>query len=83
MIPIVFAVVSDPVDSWLGCEPRATRWEYHWPVAAIDRSCRQATRAFPRDFAQPAPACDHGGAGPVLLEMAGAEAAARASASRS
>src|SRR5262245_46385506 len=41
-------VVRRPGGGWPSCESSATRWQHHWPVDAVARCCRQATRTLAR-----------------------------------
>ena len=45
---------------WPSCESSATRWQLHWPVDAVARCCRQATRTLARGCPQFSPVGDHG-----------------------
>ena len=53
-------VVRRPGGCWPSCESSATRWQHHWPVDAVARCCRQATRTLARGCPQFSPVGDHG-----------------------
>ena len=59
VIPIVLALSGDPVGAGL-CDSSATRQQHHWPVDAVARYCRQATRTLARGCPQFSPVGDHG-----------------------
>src|SRR5215471_6751749 len=59
VIPIVLALSGDP-GGCFSCESSATRWQHHWPVDAVARCCRQATRTLARGCPQFSPVGDHG-----------------------
>jgi ABC-type uncharacterized transport system substrate-binding protein len=78
VIPIVLALSGDPVGAG-HCESSATGWQHHWPVDAVARYCRQATRTVARGCRQFSPVSYYGQCRlpDAVLDASNAQAAAQ------